>query len=183
MTEWLGPQLHGEIHGEVDGTEVDVIAGASRVGCKREYVVPDPDDTSTYEQGWLEEIEISFYVTIDGVVRRYELEIYDFVRADVGELLNVVPFERGGDPIGGDEAHAEFQWEWEIDSSRFTYEGLAVQGTVEIRESSGMVGADGLVIPAGRGNFGALVRLEMPDGELGISFTAPCSIIEINRID
>lgn len=184
VNEWLGSQRHGAIRGEADGVQVDAIAGASAVGCKREYVVPVPEDTKTYDEGWLEEYEISFYVTIDGVRQRYELQIYNFTKPAIGRSLTIVPDEIGDDPIGEDEVHAQFQWEWEMEGSRrVTYEGVAVEGTVEFRELSGEVGSDGLVIPAGEGSLGALVQLVLPDGQVGISFTAPCSIVEIDPID
>jgi hypothetical protein len=183
LTTWLGPEVHGEIRGEADGGRVDVVAEASQVECKREYAVPDPADTSTFSEGRLKEFEVAFNVTIDGVERRYELEIYNFDSAEVGTTWTVVPVVTEGAPINPGEAHAEFQWEWEVDSELIAYEQIATGGTVELREVSGMVGADGLVIPAGEGNFGAFVELELPDGEVAISFNAPCSIVEVEPIE
>lgn len=183
VTEWLGHHRHGEIRGALDGEDVDVMAGASQVGCKREYVVPEPDDESTYAEGRLDELEISFYATVDGIEHWYELELFDLGDVAVGKTLTVVSSGSEHPAVERDEVHAEFAWEWESDDFLVTDEAVAVRGTVDIHELSGEAGPDGLVIPAGQGNVGALVRLELPDGEVGISFTAPCSIVEIDPID
>lgn len=185
VTEWLGAEIHGELHGEADGARVDVVAEASQVACKREYAVPDPADTSTFADGWLKEFEVSFLVVVDGIERRYEIEIYNFAStADaVGSSWTVVPVVTEDAPIDPGEVHVELQWEWEADSELISYEEIAKGGTVEIREMSGEVGADGLVIPANEGNLGAFIELELPDGEVAISFTAPCSTVEIEAIE
>ena len=183
VTDWLGAELHGELHGEAEGDRVDVVAEASEVACKREYAVPDPADTTTFGEGWLKELEVSFLVTVDGVERRYEIEIYNFTEAAEGAVWTVVPVVTEDAPIGAEEVHVELQWEWEVDSMLVAYEEIATGGTVEIRELSGMVGEDGLVIPANEGNVGAFIELELPDGEVAISFTAPCSVVEVEPIE
>lgn len=168
VTEWLGPQLHGEIRGEANGQRVDVIADA--VVCQRQYFVPDLVDLETYPEGRLAGFIISFLVTIDGVERRYELELSDFTTAAVGTSWTV----------GSDENLVELRWEWEVNSSLVAYAATATGGMVELHELSGKVGTDGLVIPAGDGNVGAFVQLDLPDGEIAISFTAPCSVVQID---
>lgn len=184
VDEWLGSDLHGEMRGEIEAERVDVVAEASEVECKREYAVPDPNDTATFVDGWLEELEVSFLVTIDGTERRYELEFYnhDFNATALGSVLTVVPVVTEDAPIGEDEVHVELQWEWEQGNELITYEEVATGGTLELRELSGTPGADGLVVPADDGNFGAFVQLELPSGSVSVSFTAPCSVVEIESI-
>lgn len=183
LTAWLGPDLHGEMRGEADGGRVDVVAEASEVACKREYRVPNPDDPATFVDGWLGELEVAFNVTVDGIERRYELEFHGFTGGEVGDAWTVVPVVMEGAPIGADEVHVEVQWEWEADSMLVAYEEIASAGRVELHELSGTVGDDGLVIPAGEGTFGAFAELELPDGQLSVSFTATCSEVEVEPIE
>ncbi len=185
VSEWLGAEPHGEMHGEADGERVDVVADAEGVTCKREYEVPDPNDSATWTQGRLKELEVSFLVVIDGVERRYELELYnhDFSSSPVGSALAVVPVVTEGAAIAADAVHVEVQWEWEDGNQMVAFEQIATGGTVELHELSGSVGSDGLVIPAGEGSFGAFIELELPDGALAASFTAPCTLVEVEMVE
>lgn len=187
LTEWLGPQLHGEIRGEIDDERVDVVASAGQLECKREYFVPDPNDPATWGEGRYDVIEVNFFVTIDGTPRHYELELlnHDFSEAAVGTALKVVPVigEDEHAEIGADEVHVEVKWDWKTDGDSIAYEQFAISGTVELRELSGVVGPDGLVIPAGDGNFGAFLDIQLPDGELTASMTAPCTEVDVESIE
>lgn len=182
VTEWRGPELHGEIRGEVQGERVDIVAEADEVACKREYEVADPGDPATWGDGHLKEIEISLLVIVDGVERRYELEFFNFTDLAVGAELDVVPVVVEDAPIGAGEVHVEVQWEWEIGSDFVVFEELATSGVLEIHELSGTVGADGLVIPANDGNVGGFIDVELPSGSVAISFTAPCTVVEVETM-
>lgn len=85
-------------------------------------------------------------------------------------------------PIGAGEVHVEVQWEWEIGSDFVVFEELATSGVLEIHELSGTVGADGLVIPANDGNVGGFIDVELPSGAVAISFTAPCTVVEVETM-
>lgn len=182
VDEWLGAEPHGEMRGEVDGERVDVVAEASEVSCKREYEVPNPDDSTTWADGRLKELEVAFNVVVEGVERRYELEIYnnaDLASTAIGSVLQAVPVVTEGAPIGTDEVHVEVQWEWEDGNEMIAFEEIATGGTLEFRELSGTVGPDGLVIPMGEGSFGAFLELDLPSGAVAVSFTAPCTVVEV----
>jgi hypothetical protein len=184
VTQWLGPELHGELRGEIEDERVDVVAGADEVVCKRMYAVPDPNDPTTFADGKLAQLLVSFMVTIDGVERWYELEFYDhdFNATALGTVLTVVPPATEDAALGEHEVNVDLGWEWEQGNDLITYGETATGGTLWLRELSGSPGADGLVIPAEEGRFGAFLELELPNGSVAVSFTAPCSEVEIESI-
>jgi hypothetical protein len=184
VSEWLGPDLHGQMRGEIDGEPVNVVAQADEVACQRKYLVPDPNDPTTFADGHLDALQVSFMVKTDGIERWYELEFYnhDFATTALGTVLTVVPEPAEETVIRADQVNAELRWEWEQGNDLITYGETATGGMLELRELSGTAGADGLVIPAEDGNFGAFLQLELPDGTVGVSFTAICSMVEVETI-
>ncbi|MFV8755231.1 hypothetical protein ACNOYE_32175 [Nannocystaceae bacterium ST9] len=184
VSEWQGLEPHAELHGEVEGERVDVSVVGEGVACKREYEVGDPDDPSSWAgDGRFKEFEVAIDLVVDGVERRYELEFYghDFPSSEVGRVLTIVGVDEADPdaPLAADEVHVEVQWEWEAGDEFVAFEAVAIAGSLELREMSGMVGADGLVIPADEGSFGGFATIELPEGELAVSFTAPCVEVEV----
>jgi hypothetical protein len=184
VSEWLGPGLHGQMRGEIEAERVDVVAEADGVACQRKYGVPDPNDPSTFADGGLQALLVSFMVKSDGLERWYELEFsnHDFNATALGTVLTVVPEPSAEAEIGEDEVNVELRWEWEQGNDLIRYGEPATGGTLELRELSGTPGADGLVVPADDGNFGGFLQLELPSGSVAVSFTAPCTAVEVESI-
>jgi hypothetical protein len=184
VTQWRGPELHGELRGEIEGERVDVVAQANELVCRRMYVVPNPNDPKTFADGWLDQLQVSFMVTIDGIERWYDLEFFghDFTTTAMGTVLTVVPASTDDVAPSEHEVHVGLRWEWEQGNDLITYDELAVSGTLELRELSDTPSADGLVIPASEGKFGAFLELELPSGSVTASFTAPCTGLEVESI-
>lgn len=184
VSVWLGAGLHGELRGEIEGERVDVVAQADEVACTRQYAVPDPNDPSTYDDGRLESLLISFMVVSEGIERWYELEFYnhEFDATEIGTVLTVVAPPSDDGVIGEDEVNVDLGWEWEDGNDLITYGETATAGSFELRELSGTPGPDGLVIPANDGELGGFLQLELPDGSVAVSFTATCSAVEVESI-
>jgi hypothetical protein len=186
---WQGETPYVDIAGELDGNQVDVsVDGASaadltRSFCKREYTVPDAEDTATWNQAVMSELEATVRITDGGVEKEYELSLAgaDLSTLAKGTTLSVIPDE--GAPAAG-QVVVELEWGWEEPGTGFvSYEGTATSGTVKVELFDGTPGADGKVIPDNTGKVGLTFDTAFDGGTLRGSFTLHCAENEIEAAE
>lgn len=185
---WQGEDFHVRIAGTVDGTAVDLeldsasAADLARAFCKREYVVPDPNDPATWSQGTMPSVEATFRIVDGGLEKEYELGFTaaDFNDVTAGSALTVVPPVEEQAPAAG-QSYLELEWSWETADGMFVnYEGSATSGTIAVELLDGTRGADGVVIPDTTGRLGIFFDTAWPmGGSLAGSLTVKCGPNEV----
>lgn len=172
VAEWLGADAHLEFEGTVGGKAIDFsvdegeAADVAIVYCERNYIVPDPDDSSTWGEGYLQKVEVKYNLFYEGKLAEFQLEVEaEALAAGAPRTLTI------GDAVASTPQLTLAPDE--VDEEQF--EDPAVAGTIEFELFDGTPGADGVVVPDGEGKIGFFVDLELESGaKLRGSFTASC---------
>lgn len=169
---WLGEEPHTHLAGTVAEQEIELIAegseaaGVGTVYCERNYIVPDLEDTSTFEDGYLQKVEIKFNFFHLDALAEFQMELEkDDLFAAVGETLAV-----------GEDAEVALGINVDEDGPKAQeFEDEATGGTVKLELLTGEPDESGVIVPSGEGRYGAYVDIQLDSGgTLQGSFTVNC---------
>lgn len=172
-TAWLGNTPHVQLAGTVAEQQLELVADeaeASGVGtayCERNYIVPDVGDPSTFDEAYLQKVEIKFNFFHNDALAEFQMEL------EKPDLLSEV----GAMLVAGDDAEVALGIKVDEEGPQAEeFEDEAVGGTVALELLSGEPDDSGVIIASGDGKYGAYVDLELASGgRLQGSFTVQCA--------
>lgn len=181
ITEWQGSAVHLRVEGalgEDEPTALSLNVGSADAGvlyCERNYIVPDADNDATYNEGFLEKVELKYEFDFEGQPAELEVELADLDYDNfVAPVNGLVAGSANASDRNLNSINVEAKLKINPDTAEEEeLEASAVTGTVDFELLTGS--PNGLIIADNEGQMGGYLNVGLSDGNnLVMSFTVDC---------